>query len=99
MELIFSLRLGGIAIRCRRVGCGAAVCVFCGYPCMVGDFSSLFNCTSGDRTPGLVIGLLFTVKYLISAVSNFRGSMKLTYWCILIFAIIIYHGFQIVKKI
>ena len=33
-----------------------------------------------------------TVKHLISAVSYFRGLLKMTYWHILIFAFMIYHG-------
>ena len=33
-----------------------------------------------------------TVNNLISAVSNFRSSMKMAYWRILILAAMIYHG-------
>ena len=33
-----------------------------------------------------------TVKHRISAVSNFRGMMKITYWRIFILALIIYLG-------
>ena len=37
-------------------------------------------------------GVLDTVKHLISAVSDFRGSMTIIYWRILILAVMIYHG-------
>ena len=36
--------------------------------------------------------ILTTVKHFISAVSNFRGSMEMTYWRILLLAVMIYSG-------
>ena len=47
---------------------------------------------SHNITRTLPNAVSFTVKHLISVVSNFHGSMKMTYWGILILVVMIYHA-------